>query len=272
MLCGPPASVKADRNSAAHSCGPALVEARRQLHACWALHVTLQAGWGVPRLVTVASVGLITRVWYDSLCLGCRSSTETAGTVGSSAELPKSTASNAVAEVSAAGDQCTLQSWLVVLTIFKLHFSNICRPDDNKCQSNVCQADLCQCCPAFHSSCNAMAASRSLVPVSRAPLQTCPPSHLCSAAAGDANLPSAGQASKTASDLGKKAVNSLPNAPDLSNPKGSKDSSFPTIGKAAKPGNPLAVSVALAFPCICCVAHLMLCAGITSPQGLLLTH
>jgi hypothetical protein len=57
--------------------------------------------------------------------------------------------------------------------------------------------------------------------------------------AGEANLPSAGKASKAASDLGKKAVNSLPNAPDLSNPKGSKDSSFPTVGKATKPGNPL---------------------------------
>ena len=88
--------------------------------------------------------------------------------------------------------------------------------------------------------------------VSRTPLETRPPSHLCSAAAGDANLPSAGKASKAASDLGKKAVNSLPNAPDLSNPKGSKDSSFPTIGKATKPGNPLAVSCALAFHALLC--------------------
>ena len=72
-------------------------------------------------------------------------------------------------------------------------------------------------------------------------------------------MPSAGKASKAASDLGKKAVNSLPNAPDLSNPKGSKDSSFPTIGKATKPGNPLVVSLALAshalvvMPICCCV-------------------
>ena len=96
-----------------------------------------------------------------------------------------------------------------------------------------------------------------------------PASHLCSAATGEANLPSAGKASKAASDLGKKAVNSLPNAPDLSNPKGSKDSSFPTVGKATKPGNPLVVSLALAFPCIGCGACLMLCAGVTSPHGLL---
>ena len=79
---------------------------------------------------------------------------------------------------------------------------------------------------------------------------------MCSAVAGDANVPSAGKASKAASDLGKKAVDSLPNAPDLSNPKGSKDSSFPTVGKATKPGNPLVVSVSLPSSFMCCVACL----------------
>ena len=74
-------------------------------HACWVLLLLCR---GVLRLVTAVSVGLIDAMRCISLF--CRSSTETAGTVGSSAELPKSTSSNAVADVSVEGEQHILHS------------------------------------------------------------------------------------------------------------------------------------------------------------------
>jgi hypothetical protein len=59
-----------------------------------------------------------------------------------------------------------------------------------------------------------------------------------SGASSGANLPSPGPLSDAAQTVGKKVVDSLPNPPDLSNPKGSLESNFPTLPKVAR-ANPL---------------------------------